>query len=185
MNDSNIFFELFWEEFRLFLTKIGDLQKYYLTSNFFATTLNKYIFILTKKKRKKEKHICKHICKKTQRKEKSNFTTPSRTQDVCEIFTYWQHVMRHPGARLDSPRRYKIQQALQHYSVADLKQAIDGCANSDYHMGRQGGQPKVYDNLTLILRDADHIERFMALTKPVAVNPDDLLAEWQQQAELQ
>ncbi len=78
-----------------------------------------------------------------------------------QVFQHWQTVMKHPGAKLDEKRQRKINQALKlGYSVIDLKQAIDGCAKTPYNMGKNdNGQ--VFDDIGLILRDAEHIERFI------------------------
>lgn len=78
-----------------------------------------------------------------------------------EIFEYWKTIMRHPRAKLDSKRKRVITNALKlGYTPSDLKQAIDGCANTPYNMGKNdSGQ--IYDDISLILRDATHIERFM------------------------
>ena len=55
----------------------------------------------------------------------------------------------------------KIKQALKlGYSVADLKQAIDGCAKTPFNMGKNDNGQR-YDEIGLILRDAAHIDRFI------------------------
>ena len=54
-----------------------------------------------------------------------------------QVFQHWQTVMNHPHAKLDKKRKGKIKQALKlGYSVADLKQAIDGCAKTPFNMGK-------------------------------------------------
>lgn len=68
--------------------------------------------------------------------------------------------MNHPRAKLDNKRKSIIKKALKLYDVTELKKAIDGCANTPYHMGKnETGQ--IYDDINLILRDSDHIERFI------------------------
>lgn len=112
----------------------------------------------------KEKEIC----------EVTNATSPvvdnqSSVADnrVKEIFQHWQQVMNHPHAKLDNKRAGKIKQALKlGYSLENLKQAIDGCANTPFNMGENDRKQR-YDDITLILRDASHIENFMQ----AAVNP--------------
>jgi hypothetical protein len=80
---------------------------------------------------------------------------------MSEIFQHWQTVMNHPRAKFDTKRQRAIKNALKlGYSIADLKQAIDGCANNPFNMG-QNERQQVYDQIMLIFRDADHIERFM------------------------
>jgi len=78
-----------------------------------------------------------------------------------ELFNYWQAAMNHPRAIFDAKRKRKVVQALKlGYSLADLKKAIDGCSKTPYNMG-QNDNGQVYDDISLIFRDADHIERFM------------------------
>lgn len=77
-----------------------------------------------------------------------------------ELFNYWQVKMNHPRAIFDSKRQRKVAQALKLYSIDDLKKAIDGCTLTPYNMGKNDSG-HVYDDISLIFRDADHIERFM------------------------
>lgn len=77
-----------------------------------------------------------------------------------ELFNYWQTTMNHPRAKFDANRKRKVAQALKLYSLEDLKKAIDGCSLTPYNMGKNDGG-HVYDDICLIFRDADHIERFM------------------------
>lgn len=78
-----------------------------------------------------------------------------------EIFDYWKTIMNHPHAKLDNKRKRVITNALKlGYSQSNLKQAINGCANTPYNMGKNNSG-QIYDDISLILRDADHIERFM------------------------
>lgn len=78
-----------------------------------------------------------------------------------ELFKYWQTVMNHPRAVFDAKRQRKVEQSFKlGYSLEDLKKAIDGCSITPYNMGKNGSG-QVYDDISLIFRDADHIERFM------------------------
>ncbi len=91
--------------------------------------------------------------------------TPSMSVDhdsiVIEIFNHWQSVMSYPKAKFDPKRQKKIEAALElGYTVAQLKQAIDGCSMTPHNMG-ENTQGKKYNNIGLIFRDADHIERFI------------------------
>ena len=85
--------------------------------------------------------------------------------DVSCVFNHWCTIMAHPKAKLDNKRQRLIVSALQNYSLEQIKQAIDGCARSGFHMG-DNAQKKRYDELSLILRDAEHIEKFIALASP-------------------
>ena len=78
-----------------------------------------------------------------------------------EIFEHWKTVMNHPRAKFDNKRKRIITNALKlGYSVADLKQAIDGCACNPYNMGKNPTNT-IYDDIGLIFRDAERIERYM------------------------
>lgn len=96
---------------------------------------------------------------------------------VTEIFHHWQLVMSHPKAKLDSKRKKKIEAALKlDYTLEQLKQAIDGCSLTPYNMGTNPQMTK-YDDIDLIFRDADHIERFIQNTTPLNVNQIDQIFE--------
>lgn len=81
--------------------------------------------------------------------------------DVLRIFTHWQTRMNHPTAKLDDRRKRVIQNALKlGYSADDLIFAIDGCAKSPHHMGKNDNGT-VYDSVELIFRSADKIDGFI------------------------
>lgn len=84
----------------------------------------------------------------------------SVSRKVQEVFEYWLQVMEHPRSKLDGKRDRVIKTAFKNYSIADLKKAIDGCKKTPFNMG-DNEQCQRYDELTLILRDATHIERFI------------------------
>jgi len=95
---------------------------------------------------------------------------------VDSIFDHWKTTMNHPKARLDEKRKKKIREALKlGYTQADLIAAINGCAKSPYHMGQDGRNTTVYDDLELILRDAKHIDQFLKINSmpkaPMASQP--------------
>ncbi len=85
----------------------------------------------------------------------------NQTQIIRHVFHHWQKKMHHPKSKLDSKRKNVIKRALNlGYSPDELKRAIDGCANTPYNMG-QNQQGQIYDGICLILRDSEHIERFI------------------------
>ena len=95
-------------------------------------------------------------------------SSPSSNDVSTQLFDYWKLTMNHPRAVLDKNRQRAIEQALkQGYTILELKKAIDGCKNSQFNMGKNDRQ-QIYDDITLIFRDAEHIERFMR-----NVNKDD------------
>jgi hypothetical protein len=89
---------------------------------------------------------------------------PKATNPVDQVFFHWQQVMQCPRAKLDTKRRTAVQARLKDgYTAADLMQAIDGCRNSDWHMGKNK-DGKVFNDLELICRDAGKVDGFMAQT---------------------
>lgn len=98
---------------------------------------------------------------------------------VERIFAAWREVLGHERARLDAVRRRVIEARLADgYSEAELVLAFYGCRFSAFHQGdNKHGQ--VYDSITLILRDADHVERFMAIAQHVG---DRMQAQAQREA---
>lgn len=93
-----------------------------------------------------------------------SFPPEDAPRDPVEcLFDYWREVHQHPHARLDDKRYRLLANALAHgYTLTDCQQAIRGCRHSPFH---QGDNPRGqrYDSLSLIFRDAEHIERFMAM----------------------
>jgi len=83
------------------------------------------------------------------------------SDSVVSIFNYWKKVHNHSRSKLDDKRKKLIISRLKEgYNLDDLKKAIDGCKHSPYHQGQNDGNT-VYDNITLILRDADNVDRFI------------------------
>ena len=83
-------------------------------------------------------------------------------EEVTELFNYWILVLKSESARkplMNDTRRQLLAIAIYDYRMDYCKQAIDGCSNSHYHMGRNK-QGKVYNSIELIFRDNEHIERF-------------------------
>lgn len=82
---------------------------------------------------------------------------------IEEVFNYWKTVMnKRSTVVLDELRRQNIGAAIHDYGIEKCKHAIDGCALSDFHMGRNK-QNKRYDSIELILRDSVHIEKFVGI----------------------
>ena len=80
---------------------------------------------------------------------------------VIQVFEHWKTIMGHERARLDMARARVIKQRFRDgYTLEDLCLAIDGCAASAFHMG-ENDRGQVYDSVTLILRDADHVDKFI------------------------
>ena len=84
------------------------------------------------------------------------------TQDVTfRIFDNWRILLDHPQAKLSDKRKRIIAKALNMgYSEDDLIKSITGCKVTPFNMG-DNEQGRKYDSIELILRDAEHIEKFM------------------------
>jgi hypothetical protein len=81
---------------------------------------------------------------------------------VLEVWTHWIQVMRNESKRkpvLDATRKQILGAAIHDYEVQGCKDAIDGCALSEFHMGRNK-MNKRYDSVELIFRDSEHVEKF-------------------------
>lgn len=89
------------------------------------------------------------------------------TDDEFHVFEHWRLTLAHPKAVASGDRKRLIAKWLRVYTVAQLQDAIEGCAKSPHHMG-QNDRNQRYDSLELILRDAKHIEDFMRLSGRVA-----------------
>ncbi len=86
---------------------------------------------------------------------------------INTIFNFWKEIMKSPRSMLDADREKSIKKALKvGRSIDDIKLAIKGCSLTPYNMG-QNDNNKKYNDITLILRDAKHIEAFMES----AINP--------------
>lgn len=85
--------------------------------------------------------------------------------DVVErIFMHWKTVMNKPNAKLTAERSKKITARLADgYTVDTIIRAIDGCAASDFHMGRKPDSPQQYNDFDLICRNGSKLESFAAM----------------------
>lgn len=86
----------------------------------------------------------------------------TRLADAKKIFEYWKKVMKSPGSAFDNKRKGLLAAALKNYSAADICKAIRGCSKTPHNMGKNDRNTK-YNGLGLILRDAEHIDQFIAL----------------------
>lgn len=82
---------------------------------------------------------------------------PKVPRDVDCVFAHWQTATRHARAVLDTKRERAIKAALRRYSVDDLCRSIDGYARSPFHQGQNDTGAR-HDDITLIVRDAKHVE---------------------------
>lgn len=88
--------------------------------------------------------------------------TNTRASQARAVFDCWRESLNHPRAKPDPKRLRLIERRLvEGFSVDDLCLAVRGCRVSPYHMG-QNEHGTVYDDISLICRDAKHVEQFMA-----------------------
>ena len=88
------------------------------------------------------------------------------SEDAIEqVFAYWKQIIS-PKSRavLDDARVRKIGWAIHDYGIEACKQAIDGIAKSDWHMG-VNPQQKKYNDVELIFRHAENVERFINMAE--------------------
>ncbi len=100
------------------------------------------------------------------------------------VFDHWKTTWGKPKAKLDDKRRNLIEKAIEAYSVEDLCDSISGYRNSPHHTG-QNERQTVYDEISLFLRDASHIDaglRFhskpQGLTSSLANHNVAVLGNW-------
>jgi hypothetical protein len=109
----------------------------------------------------------------TSPKKKDSTSTKQANKDatIQQLFRYWCDVHEHPKARLTPKAHAALARALSlGYDMAACQCAIEGCRKSAFHQG-QNPQQQRYDSLSLIFRDAEHIEQFIQLNKPRLLPP--------------
>jgi len=81
------------------------------------------------------------------------------------VFEAWIRSTGRTGrTQLDGKRARLIDQALAVYPIKDVLDAVQGWSQSPHHRG-ENDRATVYNDLELLLRDAEHIERFRDLTR--------------------
>jgi phage replication O-like protein O len=85
-----------------------------------------------------------------------------KTAAVEEVYGFWRRCMNSPKSVLDGKRTKAIEKALNGaWTLRDVCKAIRGCSLDPWSMG-DNDRSKPFNDITLILRDAKHIEDFMA-----------------------
>lgn len=95
-------------------------------------------------------------------RDKTELGRKISTALVLEVFEYWKDRMGKKRAILDKNRHRDLAWGIALYNAEQCKQAIDGCATSEWHMGKNRNKT-AYNDITLIFRDAEHVERFLDL----------------------
>lgn len=86
-------------------------------------------------------------------------------QTVRLVFdAYRQSTNRNGAYALDAKRRRVIQAALKDFPLEDVLDAVEGWRHVPHNRG-ENDRRTVYNDLCLLLRDADHIERFRDATR--------------------
>jgi len=101
---------------------------------------------------------------------------------IKEVFSVWlESTGRDPKrTKLDRPRGTRIRWALANYPQQDVLDAVRGWEHSLFHTGKND-QRKVYNDLTLLLRNADKVEYFRDLYRqyaPIISKPEEPRVEW-------
>lgn len=91
-------------------------------------------------------------------------TSPAATGDVSRVFAEWQESTGKTRAVLDTKRKRIIRDALKLYDVEDLVDAVKGWRLSPHHRG-ENDRRTVYNELHLLIGDAERVEKFRDLTR--------------------
>jgi len=90
--------------------------------------------------------------------KRANAANVSET-DIATVFDFWVATFQKKRAVMDEKRKTVIGSAIHYYGLDTCMDAIRGCSISDFHMGRNSRNKK-YNDIELILRDAQHVEKF-------------------------
>jgi len=103
-----------------------------------------------------------------------NAKTSTIKKDAEDIFLFWVRVMGKAGRIVLSKKREgKIKARLSEgYTKKDIKTAIMGCRKSPFHRG-ENDRKTVYDDIELICRDPEHVEKFIEMAKAEGVEIQD------------
>lgn len=95
-------------------------------------------------------------------------TEPDQKEEGADpvqvVFDTWAAATARTRSRLDDKRRRLIQKALASYPVEDVLDAVVGWSADGFYCG-DNDRGKTYNDLGLLLRDAEHIERFRDLAR--------------------
>lgn len=88
----------------------------------------------------------------------------SSKAELTEVFDHWVARMGKAGnAKFTKDRETKVRARIKEgYTVEQLKQAVDGCAESPWHQGENPNN-QVYNDLELICRSGSQVEKFIAV----------------------
>lgn len=89
---------------------------------------------------------------------------------VERVFAEWQEATTKKRTVLDAKRRKLIKDALKLYPLEDVVDAVWGWRHSDFYCGIND-RNTVYNDLSLLLRNAESIERFRDLRRGDVLRP--------------
>jgi hypothetical protein len=87
-------------------------------------------------------------------------------EEIEAVFNRWKATMGH-SAGSSGPEEcegYPRHVDAVGYTVEDLELAIFGCSVSSFHQG-QNDRCQRYDDIALICRDAEHVDKFIAIAE--------------------
>jgi len=96
------------------------------------------------------------------RRAKAAAVSPEDVSKIFEEWIRWCKSGRGPKPALTEERIIIIGAAIADYGVQTCIDAVIGCSYSDWHMG-QNPQGKKYNDIELIFRNAQNIERFAGM----------------------
>ena len=85
-----------------------------------------------------------------------------RLDNINTCFSYWQNRMGREKSKLTAKRKKSIQGRLVNFTVDDIKQAIEGCFNSEFHMGANSGKA-LHNDIELICLSDEKLEHFQSI----------------------
>lgn len=103
------------------------------------------------------------------------FSVPARREPfvpaewIQQVFDAWREATGKIKAKLDDARRAKIRAALLMYPLRDVIDAVRGWKKSPFYCGKNDRE-RAYNDLGLLLRNADKIEFFRDLERGVIVD---------------
>lgn len=84
--------------------------------------------------------------------------------NVRVVFDAWKTASGRARTMLDGKRKAKIAAALRIYPLDDVLDAVRGWKNDSFYTG-DNDRHAIYNEITMLLRDAEHIERFRDLAR--------------------
>lgn len=110
-----------------------------------------------------------------ERKSTPLSASPTGGTEIQQVFDAWiASTGRTSRTVLDAKRQRRIRNALKVYSVEELVDAVDGWRFSPHHRG-ENDSGTVYNDLELLLRSSQQVEKFRDLKRGV-VPPSNVVA---------